>query len=176
LARVTIAISAFAGSVAVACAVQEQKPAPNVSAAQAEFFEAKLRPLLVANCYSCHGPDKQLGGLRLDSRAAIGKGGGRGPAINSTTLDASLLLKAVSYSHSDLKMPPSGKLRDDQVALLGTWVKMGAPWPEETKGTKGTEGSEMWALRPIRKTRPPKVKNSAWIQNPIDAFILSKLE
>src|ERR1044071_9543972 len=106
--RVLFMVSTILATLACAWGIQSQKPVANsaVTASQSEFFETKIRPLLVAICYSCHGPDKQLGGLRLDSRAAISRGGGRGPAISSGAAEASLLLKAVSYADPVLKMPP----------------------------------------------------------------------
>src|SRR5690349_13609406 len=94
-----------------------------------EFFEAKIRPLLVNRCYACH-TDKASGGLRVDSRAALLKGGKSGPAIVAGTPEQSLVIQAVSYTHARLKMPPTGKLDPQDVANLAQWVKDGAVFPE----------------------------------------------
>src|SRR5262249_30258402 len=101
------------------------KPEP----AQVEFFEKKVRPLLAENCHQCHGPEKQRGGLRLDSRSALLTGGDSGPAIVPGQPEKSRLVQAVQYA-GDLRMPPKSKLSDEQTAALTAWVKMGAPWPE----------------------------------------------
>src|SRR5207248_7762628 len=95
--------------------------------------EAKVRPLLAADCASCHGPAQQLGGLRLDSRAAILKGGTRGPAVVAGDPARSLLIQAVHHDGA-LKMPPAGPLKPEEVAILAEWVKMGAPWPVQGSG------------------------------------------
>src|SRR5262249_39742695 len=103
---------------------------PTASAAEpAEFFEAKIRPLLVNRCYACH-TDKASGGLRVDSRAALLKGGKSGPAIVPGDPAQSLMIQAVARTHPRLKMPPTGKLDPEDVANLDQWVKDGAVFPE----------------------------------------------
>ena len=99
------------------------------SAEAVRFFEAKIRPILAERCFQCHGPTKQKGGLRLDSRAEVLAGGDQGPAIVPGHPEKSLLLKAISHTDEALKMPPSKKLPAEQVADLTRWVKLGAPWP-----------------------------------------------
>src|SRR5262245_50672575 len=103
---------------------EEMPPTP----AQVEFFEQSVRPLLAAKCFECHGPQKQKGGLRLDSRAAIRAGGDSGPAIVPGKPEESRLITAIHYDDSP-RMPPKGKLTSDAIAALTTWVKQGAPWP-----------------------------------------------
>src|SRR5262249_44388499 len=103
---------------------------PKPDAGQAEFFEKKVRPLLAENCFQCHGPEKQRGGLRLASRDGLMKGGDSGPAVVAGQPDKSRLVEAIGYGKEDLRMPPKGKLSDEQVAVLTAWVKMDAPWPE----------------------------------------------
>src|SRR5688572_15900716 len=90
---------------------------------QVRFFESRVRPLLSTHCFSCHGPQKQQSGLRLDSRAALIKGGDQGPAIVPGKPEDSLLLEAVR--HEGLKMPPKQKLRAEEVDALAQWVRMG---------------------------------------------------
>src|SRR5262245_39638484 len=94
-----------------------------------EFFEANIRPLLVNRCYACH-TDKASGGLRVDSRASLLKGGKSGPAILPGNPAQSLMIQAVAHTHARLKMPPTGKLDPQDVANLDQWVKDGAVFPE----------------------------------------------
>jgi len=160
----------------------DKKPSP----AALHFFESKVRPLLAENCFKCHGPQKHKGNLRLDSRAAMLTGGDEGPAIVPGDPGKSLLIKAVLYDDNDLKMPPSKKLSPDQLAVLSDWIKMGAPWPEADKSSpaparKGEmqvtdKDRQHWSFQPVKRPTLPKVKNEAWVANPIDAFILAKLE
>src|SRR5207245_4960820 len=89
---------------------------------QAETFEKSIRPLLSENCFTCHGPEKQKGGLRLDSRAAILTGGDSGPAIVPGHPEDSLLIKAIHYA-DEPRMPPKGKLPPDTIAALSAWIK-----------------------------------------------------
>lgn len=146
-----------------------------------DFFEAKIRPLLVANCYQCHGPKKQESDLRLDSREAAMKGGSDGAVIVPGQPEKSLLVQAIRYQ-GDTKMPPTKPLPPEQVAILTTWIKVGAPWPE-TPSTgpiagdgKSPTKKRSWAFDPVREPALPSVKDSLWVQSPIDAFVLAKLE
>src|SRR5205807_1471055 len=103
-------------------------PSP-VTAEQERFFEDKVRPLLVANCWDCHGPKKQESGLRLDSRTGVIDGGDSGErAVVPGDPDRSLLIKAVNHL-GEYHMPPKRKLAVDEIAALSEWVKAGAPWP-----------------------------------------------
>ncbi len=148
-----------------------------------KFFEERIRPLLSEQCFSCHGSEKQKGGLRLDSKAAMIKGGEIGSAIIAGNPSASLLIKLVEYE-GDMKMPPKGKLNAKQIADLSSWVKMGAPWPnaaitvevKDSKSGLGVSGKDHWAFQPLRNQIPPEVKNKNWVRNPIDQFVLHKLE
>jgi cytochrome c553 len=155
-----------------------------LDAAQVEFFEKQVRPVLVAQCIKCHGPEKQKGGLRLDSKAAMLSGGDSGPAMIVGNADDSRLIKAIRYNDT-IQMPPNKKLGDAQIAALTTWVKMGAFWPPEKTVRASEPGKDFqittddrafWAFRPIRQQQPPPVKNAPWAKTPIDRFILSHLE
>ncbi len=158
--------------------------APLLAPEQAEFFEAKIRPILVDRCYSCHSDKakKLKGGLRLDTPAGLRKGGTSGAVLSPGNPDESLLIKAVRYEDKDLKMPPDDdKLSAGQIAALVAWVKMGAPDPRAAAGpiplTDMNEArAKHWAFQPVTPPALPKVKNSRWIQTPVDNFILSKLE
>src|SRR5688500_14313740 len=97
------------------------------TAQQAEFFEKKIRPILVENCHRCHGEKKQNGNLRLDAFAHVLAGGDSGPALSPGKPKESLLIEAINYA--SLEMPPDARLKPEQVALLTEWVQRGAPWP-----------------------------------------------
>ncbi|MCB1278566.1 DUF1553 domain-containing protein [Prosthecobacter sp.] len=151
-------------------------------AADTTHFEQRIRPLLIANCIDCHGPDKQKGGLRLDSRAGWQTGGDSGPAIVPGKLTESPLWHAVTYVDRDLKMPPKRKLKDSEIADLKLWIESGAPDPREGGVEKSAshrqpraDGS-FWSFQPPKPVAPPAVKNTAWPANDIDRFILAKLE
>ena len=106
-----------------------------------EFFERKVRPLLVENCHKCHGGEKHKGNLQLTSRANLVKGGDSGPAIVPGQPDRSLLIKAIRYTDEMLRMPPRSKLADNHIADLTTWIKMGAPWSDTARAASGAGNS-----------------------------------
>lgn len=152
---------------------------------QLEFFENKIRPVLAEQCYSCHSTTskKLKGSLFVDSREGLLKGGDTGPAIVPGKPDDSLLIKSIRYDHQDLQMPPKGKLPDAQIADFVEWVKQGAAWPQEAKKQGAIEKfdlakrkAEFWMWQAPRKTALPKVKNKAWGAQPIDQYILARLE
>jgi mono/diheme cytochrome c family protein len=146
-----------------------------------EFFEKHVRPVLALKCQSCHGPKRQQGGLRLDSRAALLKGSDNGAVVVPGQPDKSLLVKAIRYD-GDVQMPPKGKLSNEAIVHLTEWVKMGAPWPDDTAKTDAASQSvaevrrKHWAFQPVKKPSLPAVKKSDWVQTPIDAFVLAGLE
>ncbi|MSU37102.1 MAG: DUF1553 domain-containing protein [Pedosphaera sp.] len=159
------------------------------SAEQVEFFESRIRPIFANECYDCHssGAKKLKGDLRLDSRAGVLKGGESGVAIVPGKPDDSRLIKAVRYKDKDTAMPPKKRLSEAQVADLEAWVRLGAPWPEKdgaglpaTVEKKGYDWenfrAEHWAFRNVVKAEPPKVSHAAWVRNPIDQFILARLQ
>src|SRR5438067_7260922 len=109
-----------------------------LDAQSAEVFESKVRPILAANCYDCH-TDEHMGGLRLDSREALLKGGNSGqPAVVPGDPDKSLLIQAVRQTSEKLKMPKGGRLRPDDIDTLVEWVKAGAQWPAATATATAT--------------------------------------
>ncbi len=160
-------------------------------AADAEFFETRIRPVLHEHCVECHGAKKQKGGLRLDSRAGLMQGGESGDAVVPGKPAESLLLKAVRHEDKDLKMPPpkSGpRLPEAVIADLADWVKAGAVWPQDAPAAAvvvvGKKESfdwakfraEHWAFRLVVKTEPPAVRDAAWVRSPIDRLVLARLE
>ena len=178
-----LALIGIAWSIVVvaANAADKQPTAEQPTAEQLRFFEMKVRPLLAARCFKCHGPKKQSGKLRLDSHAAILTGGESGPALTPGDAGDSLLIEAINYE--SVEMPPDGKLPADQIAVLTTWVKMGAPWPGGQRNTPvvakpkiTAEDRAFWSFQPLRNVQPPAVNDNGWSRNEIDRFIFRRLK
>ena len=175
----TIAVAGAEANIARASNTEPEFPPAAV-----EFFEARVRPILVDKCMKCHGPTKQSSGLRLDSRQAVIQGGEGGPAVVATRPDESLLVQAVAHTHAELRMPPAGKLPEPQVAVLRQWVAMGVPWSTVSgKNVASATGSNdsgtppHWAFQPIKPAAPAtSAGERAWSRSPIDAFIHAKLD
>jgi mono/diheme cytochrome c family protein len=175
-------LAAITGVAAPAFAAVTAEPTPE----QTAFFESKIRPILADNCYKCHSLEngKSKGGLTLDTRDGVLKGGEVGPVVVPGNPAASPLIKAVKYEDKDLQMPPSkegGKLKDEQIAALTEWVKMGAPDPrKEVPKTKLTgltaQARKHWSYQSVTKPEVPAIKNRVWCRTPVDGFILSKIE
>jgi hypothetical protein len=165
--------------------------AGSVSATESEaieFFEKKVRPILIERCFECHSSTTKIkGGLTLDSQHDWTLGGDTGPAIIPGQPDQSLLFQAVTWSNLDLQMPPKKKLTDAEIQILSTWIENGAHDPRESSpssmaakkpamATPVEKGREFWSYRPLQNPPVPKVSNTTWPQHPIDHFILAKLE
>jgi len=170
------ALSYFAHNISAAA-----EPAESV-----EFFEKRIRPVLSEQCYKCHSStsEKLKGGLMLDSREALLKGGDTGPTITPGDPEKSLLIEAVRWNNTDMQMPPKKSLAPAQIADLGAWVKAGAPWPQEA-GAKVAKKAvfdlekrkqEHWCWQPLLNAPPPAVKDAAWPRTDADRFIIAKLE
>jgi hypothetical protein len=145
-----------------------------------DFFESKIRPVLSKHCYECHSADarKLKGGLLLDSREGMRKGGFNGPAVVPGNVKDSLLIKALR--HEGPKMPKE-PLNKEIIADFVKWIEMGAPDPREGKAiAKRTvdidAGRQFWSFQPLKVGELPAVKNAAWVKTPIDRLILAKLE
>jgi cytochrome c553 len=155
-------------------------------AEQIEFFEKHVRPVFATKCQGCHNPKLKSSGLDLSTAAGFRQGGLSGPLVTASP-ENSRLLQVISYEAS-LKMPPTGKLKDDEIASLTAWVKMNAPWPGAAEAPAAApapkvthkefteEQKKFWAFQPVRKIDPPQVKNSGWGRTAIDRFILAELE
>jgi cytochrome c553 len=151
-----------------------------------EFFEKKIRPVLVQKCFVCHSEKLKtpMGGLRLDSAAALRKGGDSGPAIVTGDPDKSLLVRAIRYDNLKLKMPPDGKLPAEAIADIENWIRMGAPDPRRESappaaartGIDFTEAKKFWAFQAVGNPAVPAVKDTAWPRTPVDRFLLTRLE
>ena len=163
--------------------VVSQVVQPQGQMSDADFFENRVRPILANNCYSCHG-DITSGGLKLDTREAILKGGEHGPAVVPGNPDKSLIIAAVHQSTS-LKMPKGGKLTPQEVADLSQWVKQGAVWPKSAPGVTISSTAktgiitdkqrEFWAFQPLKPVVAPEVKDAHWVKTAIDKFVLAKM-
>src|SRR5262249_59302046 len=154
--------------VIVPARTQAQQPNP-----AADFFERNVRPVLVERCLSCHGPEKAKSGLRLDTREAMLTGGDGGPVVVPGKPKDSRLVAAVRQS-GELKMPPSGKLPDREIAALEKWVELGAPWPERVRlgppDAIEKAAATHWAFKPVRRPAVP-----VGDRNPIDHFVIARL-
>ncbi|MFO0866962.1 MAG: DUF1549 domain-containing protein, partial [Gemmataceae bacterium] len=150
-----------------------------------EFFEKKIRPVLVEQCYRCHSEEaaknkKLKGALFVDTRAGLLKGGEEGPSVVPGKPKEGLMMNALR--HEKLQMPPTGKLSAEIIADFEKWIAMGAPDPRDgvTKTAKREidveEGRKFWSFQPLAKVDPPNVRKADWAKSPIDRFILAKLE
>lgn len=194
---VTSVLAALVSWLSIAAQVLGQDQPKSVSTANAagiEFFERKVRPILVDHCYECHGKDPtQLeGGLSVLSREDLLRGGDSGPAIISGQPSKSLLIGALNGAFKDLQMPPkpAERLTASQIADLEAWIRMGAPDPRQSMalaklgspqirpkyGMSLEEGRKFWSFQPIGTPSIPSVQDQTWPRNDIDRFILTRLE
>jgi hypothetical protein len=175
----------------IAFAAVESSPPPSnsspVSADQRKFFEAKIRPVLQKSCFGCHSAQaKEIeGGLLLDSRAGLRRGGENGPVIVPGNVGASKLIEAIRYGNKDLQMPPDdngGKLVDSVIHDFESWVRMGAPDPRDdgtgvtAKAYDTTEAKKWWSFQPLTKPAMPKLSDATWPRQDLDRFVLAALE
>src|SRR5262245_41997090 len=160
-----------------------------------EFFEARVRPVLAARCLECHGTEKPKGGLRLDARESMLRGGEAGPVIVPGKPEESLLVEAIRYE-GGVSMPPKGKLKDEEIAALTEWVRRGAPWPSSRPDVARraaaaaasasspspsptaviAQARSLWSFQPVGDPVPPAVRDESWPGSPIDRFVLARLE
>ncbi|MDE0105295.1 MAG: PSD1 and planctomycete cytochrome C domain-containing protein [Bryobacterales bacterium] len=146
-----------------------------------EFFENRVRPLLATKCWTCHSSQSQQGGLRLDSREGVLRGGSRGPALIPGKPAASLVVQALR--HEGLQMPLGGKLSAEEIADVQAWILDGAVWPSSaTRAISGASSPDgpatHWAFRPVTAAVPPRFSDEyeGWLLNDVDRFILAGLE
>jgi len=142
----------FCSAAAIAAAATPPNSGPNSSDASGEFFEMKVRPVLANKCYGCHTEAKS-GGLQLDSREHVLKGGNSGPATVPGDPDHSLIIQVLRHTHPRIKMPPGGQLPDDEINNIATWIKAGATWPAGPAKAPGyviTEAQRnFWSFKPV---------------------------
>ncbi|MGZ0169595.1 MAG: DUF1553 domain-containing protein, partial [Planctomycetales bacterium] len=186
LIRLVLVVAAFPVAIAGSRVTLAADPATSFTPEQIEFFETKIRPLLVERCFSCHSAkaEKLKAGLYMDSREALLKGGESGAAIVAGKPDESLIIQAVKYQ--SYEMPPDGKLSEQEIAALTKWVAMGAPWPAEQStglpdsNAKSYDWDELrnshWAWQPVsRPDVPVSTASTTWSQNDIDNFVARRL-
>jgi mono/diheme cytochrome c family protein len=181
--RLAIGMLLTLGCAAAALAGLRGAPADTPSKEGLEFYEQKVRPILVEHCFRCHShaASKARGGLVVDSRGGLLKGGDTGPAVVPGDAEKSLLIRAVRHAGEDLQMPPGGKkLADEQIDLLVKWVDMGAPAPDtgkvvKVRGKITDEDRAWWAFQPLQEPPVPSRANDAWSRNEMDRFILQRL-
>ena len=156
---------------------------PSVFADDTELFNTKIKPILQQKCFACHSHEskKNKGGLILDSLAGMLEGGDSGSAIVVGKPEKSKLVEAISYTNQEFKMPPKGKLSDQEISDISTWVKKGAIWPaspnnsaKRTPGKITEEDRKWWAFQPVIKKPVPSTGGN-WAKNGIDNFISEKL-
>ncbi len=182
--RVNIWLALLFGIGVAACArAADDSPRLPADKAGAEFFESRIRPLLIKHCYSCHSSEakKLRGQLLLDTHAGVLKGGESGPVLVPGAPEKSLLIKAVRYEDQELRMPPAAKLSAMEISDLTAWIKMGAPDPRTASvrpanGINLARGRDFWSLRPVQDQPVPEVLNRDWPRNAIDRFVLQQQE
>ena len=148
----------------------QNDPSPGLSQEPGSTFQAEILPILQTRCLGCHSRKVRSGGLSLESRKDALAGGSRGSAIVPGEPENSRLIQVLSY-RGELKMPLGGKLPDSEIEVLRRWVELGVPWAE-----KGSSMAGHWSFQPVRRPLGPSVRRPAWVRNPIDRFILEKLE
>ena len=139
------------------------------------FFETRVAPVLAANCSACHNQRLRSSNLALDSRAGVLTGGNRGPSAKPGSPDESMLIRAVEQT-GDLKMPPGKKLSGEEIATLRKWIQDGMAWTPEKAAAAPRRGADHWAFQAPKRAAQPAVKSPGWARNPIDRFVLARLE
>ena len=197
--RVRCSLAALPLAIQIAAEARQTAP-PAAAPRSPEYFEANVRPVLAANCYDCHA-DEQMGGLRLDSREGLLKGGRSGPAIVPGDPDKSLLIQAVRQTRETLKMPKGGRLKPAEIDALTEWVKAGALWPAfaprsaatalagrfggqaRDRGARGARVRDhAGAARVLvvsaasRRAGVRRSRTASWPKTDIDRFVLARLE
>ncbi|PYU95147.1 MAG: hypothetical protein DMG25_05140 [Acidobacteria bacterium] len=176
LALTAFALCGFGARLRAPLAEPQTKVGASPGAARRVNFLQDIQPIFEQNCYKCHGPNAQLSGLRLDLKQSALAGGSLGKDILPGKAYESALYGRVAGLGGVNRMPMGGKpLRDDQIELIRLWIDQGADWPE-TGAAKLVEVKKHWAFVPPKRPRLPAVKNSAWPKNPIDHFVLARLE
>jgi len=136
-------------------------------------YLAHVKPIFRAHCFRCHGALKQEAGLRLDTAKLARRGGDSGPAVIPGSADKSPLLRKVLHADPEQRMPPEGKpLRPAEIDHLRAWIQSGAKAPADERPE--ADPAEHWSFRPLRRPPVPRPANSAWVRNPIDAFIAAE--
>ena len=181
-----VAVSAVLSLLTVLAAanVSEQRSSnqDELTAAESRFFEQRVRPLLIKHCYRCHSENsgRMRGGLRLDTKEGLLRGGQSGPSIVPHDSEVSVLISAIEYDDAFLQMPPNGKLDPAEIAILRAWVEMGAPDPRvenriahqpQHAAIDIDAGRAHWAYQPLAANSPDDISASNWARTPIDQLV-----
>ncbi len=152
---------------------------------QEDFFEEKIRPLLADKCQACHSSKLKTAGLDLSIGEGFRRGGQNALIVSSEVPEKSRLLEVIGYQ-GPIKMPPAGKLAEEEISLLTDWVESGAPWPgvkvatvvrdDSGPGRFSKEERRFWSFQKVQEPLLPEVKHETWVKSPIDRFILAQLE
>ncbi len=173
-------VSVVSALLLIAMLTQQVALAEPLSGADVAFFENRIRPMLVKHCFKCHSASsKELGGkLRLDSREGIAKGGESGPAVVGGNPDASLMIQAMRLD--GLEMPPDKPLPKSVINDFVQWVRRGVPDPRSGKKQVGDnlakDANKLWSIQPIANPPAPLVRDRQWALDPLDRFVLAKIE
>ncbi len=156
---------------------------PSAVADDEDVFRQVVAPLLAEHCLQCHGDEAQEGNLRLDTFAGFAAGGTAGPVVVPNLIEESLLVSAIEYADEALQMPPDGKLPDDAIAAIKSWIANGAHHPDGDLTPRPVEppfdveeARTFWAFQPPTRPVVPSVRDAARVKSPIDAFVISRLE
>jgi mono/diheme cytochrome c family protein len=194
----SLLVAALPLALQIAAEARQTVAAP--AAGSPEYFETFVRPVLASNCYDCHA-DERMGGLRLDSREGLLKGGKSGPAIVPGDPEKSLMVQAIRQTRETLKMPKGGRLKPAEIEALAEWVKAGAFWPSSATASPTTGASAVasegrpataassaptyiitpaqrafWSFQPVHPSPVPAVSHASWAKTDIDRFVLARLE
>ena len=169
--RLLAALAAIAFSYAPA----HSAPASQFSAEAVRFFESSIRPVLHARCAQCHNDRVRTSGLSVGSRESLLEGGNRGAALSPGRPGKSLLLSALRHE-TDLRMPAGGRLAVEEIAAFERWIEIGAPWPEAARRTPAGAVASHWSFKAVVRPAVPSVTRVEWARNPIDRFVLARLE
>ncbi|MDX1952523.1 MAG: DUF1549 domain-containing protein, partial [Verrucomicrobiota bacterium] len=172
-------IVAFFGNIVIAAEKNSAMPPPNLAEYPASSspvdFKKEIWPLLQKYCHQCHGPEKQKGGLRLDRKESALSGGDSGASIIPGESGASRIIHLMVGVEDEI-MPPKGeRVKKEEISLLRGWIDQGANWPDEFRGGEQKK-NDHWSFRAPVKPQVPEVQGNSWVSNPIDAFVLARLE
>src|SRR5579884_1683373 len=163
--RALLSILGLVGFTPLLAAADDKPKALPPAAKQVIDFARDIQPIFARACITCHGPDKQRGGLRLDDGVAAQKGGNGGAVIKPGDAAGSRLLKLVAGLDEELKMPPEGRtpLSAEESGRLRAWIEPGAKWPQTAGGAIVRAKSDHWSFQPIQRPTPPEVRQRAWV-------------
>jgi len=162
-------LAVFAAAAFISLAVHAASPGKTEAGGEPVDFQRDVRPILSDNCFLCHGPDEstRIAGLRLDLKEGLFGKRENGTPVVPGDPEASLLYERITHENEMMRMPPAyskKELSEEEIATLTRWIEEGAPWEQH------------WSFKPVERPELPEVGNEEWIRNPIDRFILARLE